>query len=135
MDLLLELFALGLLSATAVRDICAAAHRMAPRPQTGVLAALGGSGRFAANVHRDLVRKLKLGSLQIAEPILVNLPMWSERAVARHQPGRTEQEYPLMLPHELLACMYRHYPQEFEKYILGPRPLEEYWASFQDDDE
>ena len=87
-DLLMELFALGLMPATTVRDICAAAHAVAPRPQTGVMAHLGASGAHASNVYRDLVRKLNMGSIKVAAPIELELPMWSASAAARHEPGR-----------------------------------------------
>ena len=45
-EMLVELFALGLMSATAVRDIAATAQRMAPRPQMEALASLGPIGHL-----------------------------------------------------------------------------------------
>ena len=133
-ELLIEYFALGILSAAAVRDICAASNRVSPRPQAEALASLGGSGSVRSNVHRDLVRKLKLGTINIAEPILVDLPMWSMNATSRHRPGRVPQKYPVMLPHELLASIYTAYPNKFQTYIVGPRPLRDFWTRIDADD-
>ena len=68
-DKLLELFALGLLSATTIRDIAGAAVQVAPRPQMNVLAALGTEGRHSNNIHRELSRKLMLNKLNLPEPL------------------------------------------------------------------
>ena len=64
-DALIELWALGLISATVLQMIVAAACNVAPRPQMQVLKALGTSGIHANNAHRDLERKLNLGRLDL----------------------------------------------------------------------
>ena len=104
-DLLLELFALGLLPASTLQQICAAADRVASRPQTKLVASLGAQGRHANNVHRDLVTKLKLNQCDIAEADIIDIPMKAVRTngAFRHQPRRALHPDPLMLPHMLLA--------------------------------
>ena len=54
-DVLLELWALGILSASMVQYIAAAANKAAPRPQMATLAGLGTHGAWKANIHRDLM--------------------------------------------------------------------------------
>ena len=124
-EALVELFALGIISSRTVQELASAAQRMAPRPQMATLAGLGVSGAIQRNIHRDLVRKLRLGSLQIAEPMLIPLPMMSQNAVGRHRPGRVEQQYPVPLPHELLASIYTHHRAEFDRSIL----VESHWKT------
>ena len=123
----MELFALGILSATTIREIAAAAQKTAPRAHMATLAALGCTGEYKANIYRDLKAKLKLQTVKIAEPVLVSLPLWSPSAVLRHQPGLVEAKYPIMLPHELLASLWTHYPNYFKRYVLGEEPLQNFW--------
>ena len=75
-----------------------------------------------------------MGNMNLPEPLIVKLPMKSPNAQGRNQPGIVEQSWPIMLPHELIACMYVDYPQEFAKYILGPQPLADFWAGMRHDD-
>ena len=60
-DTLLELWALGLLSATLLQVIAASACQVAPRPQMQILNHLGAQGSHLGNAHRDLERKLNMG--------------------------------------------------------------------------
>eukprot|EP00969_Alexandrium_andersonii_P089838 3967012-Alexandrium_andersonii.AAC.1 len=53
-DLLTELWAPGLISATTLQQIGAAANSVAPRAQVAALASLGTQGTHTANIHRDL---------------------------------------------------------------------------------
>ena len=90
-----ELYALGILSAKTARDIASAAHRSAPRPQTEVLAKLGAGGEYTNNINRDLQRKLALGSNNLPQPVYVELPMWSTSADGTHTAGKVFQKIPI----------------------------------------
>ena len=133
-DTLVELFALGLLSATTVREIAAAAIIVAPRPQMATLAALGTSGRHKNNILRDLTTKLNLNANNLPEPLLVDMPLWTENADGNHNAGVVFRPYPVMLPHEVFAYMFKHYRAEFNKFFLGSSPLASYWDNFAVDD-
>eukprot|EP00974_Lingulodinium_polyedra_P037597 3606844-Lingulodinium_polyedra.AAC.1 len=119
-DLLLELWALGLVSAKTLRDIAGASHRAAPRPQTEALSAIGKSGALSGNIHRDLARKLNLGGLNLPSVYMAPMPFWSTKS---RPPAKVDMEYPVLLPHEILSCMYEFYPAEFNKVIRGTAPL------------
>ena len=58
-ETLLELWALGLLSAVTLCTIAIAANISAPRPQMTALAGIGTQGTYSNNCHRDLARKLQ----------------------------------------------------------------------------
>ena len=65
-ELLVELWALGLVSATTLQAIGAAAVVAAPRPQMRALAQLGAEGVHRNNCHRDLQRKLGVNGITVA---------------------------------------------------------------------
>ena len=120
-DVLIELWSLGVLSAKTLRTIATAAVKVAPRPAMCELASLS-EGHF----HRDLSRKLKLGSNDIPVPIQVPLPLRDENAKpAKLVEGRS---YPVLLPHEVIANMYEAHPEEFKNHVLGLAPLSEFWS-------
>ena len=56
--------------------------------------------------------------------------MWSTSVDGTHTAGKVFQKFPFLLPHEMIACMYEAYPQEFAKYIHGHAPLRDLWAKF-----
>ena len=62
-EVLLELWSLGLMSAILVQTTAQAACQVAPRPAMEALARIGTSGDFSANARGDLRRKLNLGNL------------------------------------------------------------------------
>ena len=132
-DALIELWALGLISATVLQMIAAAACNVAPRPQMQVLKALGTSGIHANNAHRDLERKLNLGRLDrtVAPPLMVDFPLREARA---RPPQKVCMKYPVILPHELLALMYAENRSELHQFILGTTPLDTWWANMPADD-
>ena len=103
-DVLLELWSPGLVSATLLRTIAQAACQVAPRPAMEALARIGTSGDFSANAHRDLRRKLNLG---IPLPLLTGIPLRFAKQRGGLRTMVTEElRYPVMLPHEFLAVMY-----------------------------
>ena len=66
-DLLCELWAIGLLSSTLLQSIAAASVLAAPRPQMQTLARLGTSGRHGSNVHRGLQHLLEVGDIKVVK--------------------------------------------------------------------
>ena len=60
-NVLLELWSLGLMSAVLLQSIAAAACVVAPRPTMRNLAKIGAAGAFQGNAHRDLERQLNRG--------------------------------------------------------------------------
>jgi hypothetical protein len=77
-DTLLELWALGLLSATLLQVIAASACNVAPRPQMQILSNIGSQVAHHGKAHRDLERKLNMGRLDtfVAKPLEVQLPFY-----------------------------------------------------------
>ena len=120
-ELLIELWTLGLVAARTIRDIAAASHAMAPRPQTLALSIMGDN-----NLHRDLVRKLKLGALNLPQAYQVRLMLWDAR---QRPPRKSPVDFPILLPHEYLSCLYNEYPGHVRKYVHGELPLNEFWAN------
>ena len=97
LNVLLELWSLGLMSAILLQTIAQAACQVAPRPPMEALARIGTSGDFSANAYRDLRRT----------PLLTGIPL----RVAKQRGGlRTmvteELRCLVTLPHEFLAVMY-----------------------------
>ena len=115
-----------------LQEIGQAAQQAAPRPQMATLAGLGAGGRYGANIHRDLVRKLGIEKLPIAAPLEVELPLWN----AKLTPARkVEWPYPLLLPHELFGLMYENNIGEFNQFVLGPGSLSAFWDNIADGDQ
>ena len=125
-DVLLELWSLGLLSATSLRAIGQGAMQVAPRACMRSLATLS-----AGHCHRDLARKLQLGLNDIPAPLLVELPVAVE---GTKPPQSTMAKYPVLLPHEFIANMYANHRTEFDDYCLGPERLADFWAHVKHDD-
>ena len=124
-ELLVELWSLGLLSATLVQQIAAASNKAAYRPQIAALADCGGKGVHRGNIHRDFARKLGMEQTSVPSPLIATLPMWDAKA---KPPKVVVNKFPFMLPHELLAALFENQPAKFQRYFLGSRPLEEFWA-------
>lgn len=124
-DVLLELFCLGLISAGSLQEIGHAANLVAPRPQMRCLASLGTCGTHRNNVFRDLHAKLQLGNNDVADPMFVVLPMLNRRT---QPPSIVSAEFPLLLPHEYLSRMYEFHRDEFNDVIVGPNPLQDFWS-------
>eukprot|EP00969_Alexandrium_andersonii_P257024 11363374-Alexandrium_andersonii.AAC.1 len=124
-ETLVELWSVGLLSAVTLQQIAASSQKAAPREAMRHLAELGTSGARPGNVHRDLCRKLDIGGMDIPKPELVTLPLWDAAAIP---PVMREAPYPFLLPRELVAHMFEHYPLEFRRWLRGPACLSEFWA-------
>ena len=73
------------------------------------IAKAGTSGRFSNNVHRDI---MKIINEKIHMPQLYTFNMEIKGTVPAMQTD-------MMLPHELFAHMYTHYPEAFAKTFLG----------------
>ena len=77
-EALVELWAVGLLSASVLQQIGAAAHIAAPRPQMEVLARLGHFGRYTNNISRDLRGHLRLNTNDLPEPYVIKIDVESD---------------------------------------------------------
>lgn len=75
------------------------------------VAKAGTSGRFSNNVHRDI---MKIINEKIHMPPLYTFNMEIKGLVPAMQAD-------MMLPHELFAYMYTHYPEAFANTFLGDR--------------
>ena len=130
-DVLLELWSLGLMSALLLQTIAQAACLVAPRPAMERLSHIGAEGNVRGNAHRDLQRLLHLGSLDtyIARPLITKVPLID---VAKTPRKMSEYPYPIMLPHEFLSVMYEHHRWEFNTFIQGPKPLSAFWSNIPD---
>ena len=82
------------------------------------LADIGTHGAFQGNAHRDLQRMLNQGPLDlyIPPPWHVKLPLLDVR---KRPPAKIQQDYPIMMPHELLVAMWSRNRSEFNGFILG----------------
>ena len=134
---LLELWALGLLSAVLLQTIAASACQVAPRPAMRILAQLGGAGSAPGNAHRDLQRQLQLGTLdvKVAGVWSIDFPL---RDVSL-RPGKFAQtgvfKYPVMMPHELMHCLFTSHRHVFDRYILGSCSPSEFWSNVPEEDD
>ena len=79
-EILVELFTLGLLSVRLVREIAHCSNLAAPREPMAVLAGLGAGGAHVANAHRDLQRRLNMDAITLPEPVYPMLPLWDASA-------------------------------------------------------
>ena len=132
-DTLLELWAMGLLSATLLQNIAASACNVAPRPQMTALKNLGSGGVHQGNAHRDLQRKLNMGNLDsfVATPLFVKLPL---RDTRRLPATKKELSYPILLPHEFLSVMYENNRTIFDTFIVGAGNLVDFWSHVREGD-
>lgn len=101
-------------------------------PALRQLVSMGSAGNQPQNVARDIDAALQMSSLDLCAPLFV--PCWcTDRR--RNPPRLTKHKLPLMLPHEILSCLYNLYPDEFNKRMLGPPgTLESFWSDVQSDD-
>ena len=123
-DVLIELWSLGSLSAKTLHTIAKAAVKVAPRPTMSELASLS-----EGHCHRDLFRKLRLGMNDIPIPFMAELPLRDENTKpANLVEGRS---YPSVCPGEFIADMVENHIEEF-KTLLGLSPLAEFWSHVED---
>ena len=125
-ELLVELFGMGLLPANTLQAIGAAATSVAPRPQMQTLANLGCTGKWHGNCHRDLTRKLSLGGNTVPKPMMIALTLWN---AASRPPSAEPVQWPFLLRHEILAYMFENFRGGFDNHFVGPAPLSNFWDS------
>ena len=86
------------------------------------------------NIHRDLMKCL--GNPSIPQPCIVQVPMvLSKPGTSMAQQGNVE--FPIMLPHEMLAYYYNQHNSTFYKLYMGTEgsagdgrtALEDFWTS------
>ena len=128
-ETLLELWALGLLSAATLCTIAIAANISAPRPQMTALAGIGAQGTWTRNCHRDLARKLQFSENNVAETLDFELPL----KIGTDPNLPTLVPYSMLLPHEVFSFMYKHHLAEFQKFVVG-NGLADFWAAVRPQD-
>ena len=130
-DVLLELWSVGLMSAILLQTVAIAACAVAPRPAMERLSRIGAAGNFTNNAHRDLQRLLNLGDLDafIPRPLVAKVPLID---VAKRPRKMSEYPYPIMLPHVFLSVMYEQHRWEFDTFIRGSKPMCEFWSNIPD---
>ena len=94
------LWSLGALSEKTLHTLAKAAVQVAPRGPMCALASMK-EGHF----HQSLSKMLRLGRNDLPLPTLADLPLRNEKTKpAQLVEGST---YPLLFPHELIACCLR----------------------------
>ena len=123
-DLLIERWAWGELSATAIQAIAhAAVSDGATHPQLTALAQVGCQGRFPANCHRDVASAMQTVATQNC--------LSSMRVHLKKLPnGIVSAEHKLLLPHEMFSMLYHKHRDQFQMRILGGSQsrIPEFWA-------
>ena len=106
------------IAAKAIEDMREAGCATIP-PNLQRLANIGSRGVHTNNCHRDLMGFLPQES-KLPKPFMENLPF----------KNATELQS-IMLPHEVFAALYHHFPGFWKKCFLpgGEKTLEAYWAS------
>ena len=124
-ELLTELWSLGLISATTLAMIGRAGNLSAPRPQMAALANLGTRGRWEGNCHRDLSRKLAMSKIDVAPTLEAQVQMLDVKA---QPPKKVLAKCPILPPHAFLGYLYRFHRSEFNKHVVGPPgALRQFW--------
>jgi hypothetical protein len=124
---LLREWAWGGISAPQIQLICQAARADGTRhPDIDRLANIGAAGTVPHNCHRDMSRMLATPALR--EQIFnTRVPMknpTNDITLLRDQA--------MLLPHEVFACIYAHYPAIWKSSIIGEDGrIEEFWNSMQ----
>ena len=123
--LLLERWAWGDLSGPSIQSIAqAAVIDGAVHEELNIIAKLGSSGAFPANIQRDLLRALQ------PTPVtnhLKKISIWMRKV-----PGHIIQvEHDILLPHELFASMYEYYPETFLQRLCNGSVdnLKRFWSA------
>jgi hypothetical protein len=79
-----------------------------------VFAGLGSSGRYTGNIKRDLVAAL--GDPQVPLPHFEEVHMLASKGAADDTPQAVD--FPILLPHEFFAHMYKTHPKRFASLFL-----------------
>ena len=113
-ELLCELWALGLVAATTSQVIAAVALQAAPRAPMSALAYLGATGGNLGNADRDLERQLNMGNVNkfVAKPLMPMLPLCDGAPSAVNLVA-----VPNHAPHEWFAARCEHSRSELDKFV------------------
>ena len=85
------------------------------------LAKLGTFGAHSSNVHRELMTFMSRDRM-LPAPLEVMVPMLDSKREPPLGPG----EFPVLLPHELVAHLAQHYPVKFPT-LFGTDRVEAFW--------
>ena len=131
-EMLIDVWSQGTLPAYCIQQIAASACQVASRPAMNRLARIGNHGENASNCTRDLKRLLHLEDVDLPPLYPVVAPLYHSTAVP---PVTRDHDVPILLPHEIMACLYTRYHDRFVEYIRGPEgALEDYWRHCPDSD-
>lgn len=120
---LLSLWAHGLLSAVAIREIAhLAVLDGASHPELAKLAQAGNFGQQAGNVHRDIVTNF-CKSFNFAEPCLVET-----QAIDPKSSVEEDVKAAMFLPHIMFSNLGTHYHEQFSQMFAVDR-LASFWTT------
>ena len=126
--MLIDKWSWGLISAPMVQQIAkCAVDDGASHPDVVALSALGKSGTYQQNIYAELIRKLPPPKLSSS---LSLIDVWMKKGpFSRHQVS-----HPILLPHEMFAALFEHYPHVFNNTICGgaSNPPSKFWRSMAD---
>ena len=126
---LLEKWAWGSLSTPELQALAhAAVLDGLQHPQIKALAAIGGCGKYPANMHRDILRAVGAGgslastAMDFSLSLLVSRNTWTPTMVN------------MILPHRLFSKMYHEKPEAFLASVLGGdvSNIRSFWTAMQD---
>ena len=119
----------GKLSAPEVQEIAQAAYEDGLRhADIEKLASIGGWGKFAGNMQRDLMMQfdkkviLSTSTLEVGFRLLTSASTWADTSGT------------FLSPHKLFSNLFHHLPSAFKEFILGgdQANIKTFWTSFKD---
>lgn len=121
---LLTLWCNGETSAIAVQKLANAAMALGAHSTALVnFAKLGAWGQRKSNIHRDLVRLLS-ATLRLPAPTCIQVPCLD----TKQNPPLSEASFPILLPHELIASLAKHYTNQYEN-LFRISEAASFWSS------
>ena len=123
--MLIDKWSWGLISAPLLQHIAkCAVDDGANHPELVALSRIGNYGNYPQNCHADLSRHLAPPKLSSS---LTLIDVWMKKGpFCRHQVS-----HPILLPHEVFAAIFEHYPDVFHNSLCGgtKNPTAKFWSS------
>ena len=123
---LLEKWSWGAMSAPDVQHLADAAWQDGlSHPSVGQLAKIGGRGKYAGNMHRDLMHITGQGNLLHDCLSKHTIPVKKGKMLSQ------DVSLDFLLPHKLFATLYHTLPEAFRSSILGgsKRNIASFWKA------
>ena len=86
-----------------------------------LLAGLGAYGSHPQNIKPELV--ILLGKPTTPSPCVIDVPMVALKTPTEER--KSDEPFPIMLPHELFHMYYHKYPVRFADLFLGGKAIDE----------